>query len=578
MSGDAVAGDPALDRIDRHLGEIDAEQVGQVAGGDGRHRRRRRRRRDASAARERRARPRRRSALRVRCRARRRVQRPARRRPAGHWARRAGASPAATGAGAVAGRGPRRRGWCRIRRQPAPEPRRVVARRRRAARRSAPRTGTRRRAGRAGAASRTRASRPRSRSCRSRSGGSAASGSTGSPSATSHSMIIASSIVSPNLGIGTSVAIGSLRRRAGVPAGSSVARVMSNSRFAAAQCSVRVTSITSGPSARTVIVAAVPAPSTVCALAVVGQRARTVEHDRTAVVEEIDAGDRDLVEHAGHDRHAHPALAAHAHHDGARLVPVERPQATGNAADRPVLAGVAIAHDDGAEAGRHARRRGHRCRRRRSGPRRRVRGRARPIRRVVRCRRGATSRDARRRPASIAPDRHQTCRGAGRRAVDEHREDVVGAGRDGDDRRARCADRHVPAGAVATEDDDRQASELGQLRRTASGVECRAGAGSVDELRRRRSRRRPARPTRPVSRATTICSRAGLHGGDRDPPQHADLGGVGGVADRRVQSADVTPGPRVDDDADAGHAGQAPSSGRASASRTPAAMRAASGT
>ncbi len=43
MSGDAVAGDPELDRIDRHLGQIDTEQIGQVAGGDGRHRRRRRR-------------------------------------------------------------------------------------------------------------------------------------------------------------------------------------------------------------------------------------------------------------------------------------------------------------------------------------------------------------------------------------------------------------------------------------------------------------------------------------------------------------------------------------------------------
>ena len=43
VSGDAVAGDPALDRIDRHLGQIDTEQIGQVAGGDGRHSHRRRR-------------------------------------------------------------------------------------------------------------------------------------------------------------------------------------------------------------------------------------------------------------------------------------------------------------------------------------------------------------------------------------------------------------------------------------------------------------------------------------------------------------------------------------------------------
>ncbi len=175
------------------------------------------------------------------------------------------------------------------------------------------------------------------------------------------------------------------------------------------------------------------------------------------------------------------------------------------------------------------------------------------------------------------PDRHQTGRGAGRRAVDEHREDVVGAGRDGDDRRARCADRHVPAGAVAAEDDDRQAAELGQLRSTAPGVERRTCAGSVDE----HGGVDPG--DGPLGDATGVACHhdllcAGLHGGDRDPPQHADLGAVGGVADRRVETADVTPGPRVDDDADAGHAGQAPSSGRASASRTPAAMRAASGT
>ncbi len=52
MESDPVAGDPTLDRVERHLGEVDRQEVGQLTGGDGggdrhpghrqRHRQRRR--------------------------------------------------------------------------------------------------------------------------------------------------------------------------------------------------------------------------------------------------------------------------------------------------------------------------------------------------------------------------------------------------------------------------------------------------------------------------------------------------------------------------------------------------------
>ena len=76
----------------------------------------------------------------------------------------------------------------------------------------------------------------------------------------------------------------------------------------------------------------------------------------------------------------------------------------------------------------------------------------------------------------------QSRRRACGRAVDERREHVVGARRDRDDHRMRRADRHITAGAVATEHDDRHTAHRLQPGRTACRVQRRPRSLTVDQF------------------------------------------------------------------------------------------------
>ena len=118
------------------------------------------------------------------------------------------------------------------------------------------------------------------------------------------------------------------------------------------------------------------------------------------------------------------------------------------------------------------------------------------------------------------PDRHQAGRGAGRRAVDERREDVVGAGRDGDDRRAG-ASRSPRRGRCRRR---RARRSRGSRARPAALHRAGCRAQNLCRVRRRRTAASIPATARSATRsgvacATTICCAPASHGGDRDPPQ-----------------------------------------------------------
>ena len=223
-----------------------------------------------------------------------------------------------------------------------------------------------------------------------------------------------------------------------------------------------------------------------------------------------------LVEHAGHDRHAHPALSRR----GARRRRRARDGRAGCTrpaiADKPVLAGDAIAATTvRTDAGRTTARAPVRATsiRAMSTSARSCSTSRRRARAIVHMEHlGRRPTDGRR---SIAPVPTQPGGGAGRRPVDEAGKTLFVPVEIGDERRLGRADGHVAARAVAAEHDDRHAAELGQLRRPAPGVERRAGTGAVDERGARRGRRRPARRCRPVSRAAHTCCAPASSGGDR---------------------------------------------------------------
>ena len=143
----------------------------------------------------------------------------------------------------------------------------------------------------------------------------------------------------------------------------------------------------------------------------------------------------------------------------------------------------------------------------------------------------------------------------------------------GDDRRVRPADRDVAARAVAAEDDDRHAARARPAASAPRGCRAPNRCRHRRRARRRRCRRRARSAMRPVSRATTTRSAPASSAADRDPPHDADFAVSGRLADGRVQRRTSLPAHGLTMMPTAGHAPvTAPSSGRASASRTPAAM------
>src|SRR4051812_9860445 len=145
---------------------------------------------------------------------------------------------------------------------------------------------------------------------------------TSAPSATSHSMIVPSSIVSPSLGIGTSVAIVHLH-----------SLDIEQAAVCGAQQSVgdideqRPVGADSDHDARAIYQDAL-------ALAVVGEYAWADQIDCCQVADPFDARDAHGIEGPRHDRGAHePAAITEPHNHSARFEPLERAQSPGDAGE-----------------------------------------------------------------------------------------------------------------------------------------------------------------------------------------------------------------------------------------------------